>query len=103
MVVRDRLPDSEAGRSDHHPRVVQPPPGAALRRGRACRLLLRTAVVDAIVVVPSSTHANLYALLQCGEEFEYGRKAYCGYNEVFWAEDGEFSSQTSGNFKSDNA
>jgi hypothetical protein len=40
-------------------------------------------VVEAIVVVPSPTRADLYILLQCGEDFEYGCKAYCGYIEVF--------------------
>jgi hypothetical protein len=40
-------------------------------------------VVEAIVVVPSPTRANLYALLQCGEDSEYRRKAYGGYIEVF--------------------
>jgi hypothetical protein len=38
-------------------------------------------MVEAIVVVLS--HANLYTLLQCGEDFEYGRKAYGDYIEVF--------------------
>jgi glucosinolate gamma-glutamyl hydrolase len=43
----------------------------------------------------------LYALLQCGEDSEYGRKAYDGYIEMFWAllvKDGESSPPVSGNF-----
>jgi hypothetical protein len=43
---------------------------------------------------------------QCGEDFEYGRKAYDGYIKVFWAllaEDGESSPPTSGKFQSANA
>jgi hypothetical protein len=40
-------------------------------------------VVEAIVIVPSLVRADLYALLQCSEDFEYGRKAYGGYIEVF--------------------
>jgi hypothetical protein len=80
------------------PRAVQPPPGAVLRRGRAP---LAAAVIEAIIVVLSSVCVDLYALLQCGEDSEYGRKTYGGYIEVFWAllvEDGEFSPSTSGNF-----
>jgi glucosinolate gamma-glutamyl hydrolase len=60
-------------------------------------------VVEAIVVVPSPTRAELYALLQCGEDSEYRRKAYGGYIEVFWEEDGESSPPPSGNFQSANA
>jgi hypothetical protein len=40
-------------------------------------------VVEAIVVVSSPAHADLYALLQRNEDFEYGRKAYGGCIEVF--------------------
>jgi hypothetical protein len=65
------------------------------------------AVVEAIVIFPSLAHADLYALLQCGEDSEYRRKAYSGgYIEVFWAllvEDGESSPLTSENFQSTNA
>jgi glucosinolate gamma-glutamyl hydrolase len=43
------------------------------------------AVVKAIIIIPSPMRANLYALLQCGEDSEYGRKTYGGYIEVFWA------------------
>jgi glucosinolate gamma-glutamyl hydrolase len=51
------------------------------------------AVTKAAAVVPSSSaRAGSYALLQCGEDSEYVRKAYGGYFEVFralLAEDGE--------------
>jgi hypothetical protein len=63
-------------------------------------------VVEAIVVVPSLARADLYALLQCGEDFEYGRKAYSGYIEVFWVlvvDVGEASPLASGDFQSVNA
>jgi hypothetical protein len=55
-------------------------------------------VVEAIVIIPSPTYADLYTLLQCGENSEYGRKAYGGYIEVFWAENDESSPLTSGYF-----
>jgi glucosinolate gamma-glutamyl hydrolase len=45
----------------------------------------------------------LYALLQYGEDSEYGRKAYNGYFEVFrmlLVKDGESSLPASGNFQS---
>jgi hypothetical protein len=42
-------------------------------------------MVEAIIVVSSLARGNLYTLLQCGEDFESGRKAYDGYIEVFWA------------------
>jgi glucosinolate gamma-glutamyl hydrolase len=61
------------------------------------------AVVEAVSVVPSAAHAGLYALLQCGEDSEYARKADDGYFEVFHAllaEDSESSPPTSGNFQS---
>jgi hypothetical protein len=63
-------------------------------------------VVKAIVVIPSPVCANLYLLLQCSEGFEYGRKTYGGYIEVFWAllaEDDESSLPASGNFQTVNA
>jgi hypothetical protein len=66
-------------------------------------LLLQTGVVEAIVVILSPTHADLYALLQCSEDSKYGRKTYYGYIEVFWAEDSESSPSASGNFQSANA
>jgi hypothetical protein len=81
------------------PRVVQPPSGATL-----C-VPTTAAVVEAIVVIPSLEHANLYALLQCDEDFEYGRKTYGGYIEVLrtlLAKDGESSPPASGNFQSTN-
>jgi hypothetical protein len=62
-------------------------------------------VVKAIIIIPSPMCANLYALMQCGEDFEYGRKTYGGYIEVFWAlvvEDGESSLPASGNVQSAN-
>jgi hypothetical protein len=40
-------------------------------------------VVEAIVVVLSPMRADLYALLQCSDDFKYGCKAYDGYTEVF--------------------
>jgi hypothetical protein len=60
-------------------------------------------VVEAIVVIASPIHADLYVLLQCNEDFEYRCKACCGYIEVFWAEDGESTPPASGNFQSANA
>jgi hypothetical protein len=60
-------------------------------------------VVEASVVVPSVACARIYALLQCGEDSEYERKAYDGYFEVFHAqlvENGESSLLASGNFQS---
>jgi hypothetical protein len=50
--------------------------------------------------------ADLYVLLQCSEDSEYGQKAYNGYIEVFWVllvEDDEFSPPVSGKFQSANA
>jgi hypothetical protein len=58
-------------------------------------------VVEAIVGVPSSARADLYALLQCSEDSEYGRKAYGRYIEMLWAllvENDESSLLASGNF-----
>jgi glucosinolate gamma-glutamyl hydrolase len=43
----------------------------------------------------------LYALLQCGDDSKYRRKAYNGYFAVFRAllvEDGDSSPSASGNF-----
>jgi hypothetical protein len=63
------------------------------------------AVVEAIVVIPSLERANLYALLQCDEDFEYGHKTYGGYIEVFrtlLVEDDESSPLASRNFQSTN-
>jgi hypothetical protein len=101
-VARDRLPDAEADGQTATP-GIQLPPGATLRRGCVRHLLMRTTVVEAIIVVPSLTRADLYALLQCGKDSEYGHKAYGGYIKMFWAEDGESSPSTSGNFQSANA
>jgi hypothetical protein len=64
------------------------------------------AVVEAIVVILSSVCANLYALLYYGDDYEYMRKAYGDYIEVFWVllgEDGESSPPASGNFQFANA
>jgi hypothetical protein len=61
------------------------------------------AVVEAITVILSPTPTDLYALLQYGEDFEYGRKTCGGYIEVFWVllvEDDESSPPASGNFQS---
>jgi hypothetical protein len=104
-VARDRLPDKRLAVRPP-PWAVQPPIGAVLWRGRARCLLLWTAVVDAIIVVPSLTRGNLYVLLQYGEDSEYERKAYSGYIEVFWVllvKDGESSPPASRNFQSGNA
>jgi hypothetical protein len=63
-------------------------------------------VVEAIVIVLSSARADLYALLQCDEDSEYGRKAYDVYIEVFQTllvQDGESSPPASGNFQSTSA
>jgi hypothetical protein len=63
-------------------------------------------VVEVIIIVPTSARADLYALLQCRDDSEYGRKVYGGYIEVFWmlaVEDDESSPSTSGNFQSANA
>jgi hypothetical protein len=64
---------------------------------------LVAAVVKGIIVVPSPAQADLYALLQCGEDSEYERKTYSVYIEVFrtlLVEDGESSPLASGNFQS---
>jgi hypothetical protein len=58
-------------------------------------------VVEAIIIIPSPTHADLYALLQCGDDSKYTCKTYGGYIKVFWAllvENSESSSPTSENF-----
>jgi hypothetical protein len=50
----------------------------------------------------AAAHADLYALLQCSEDSEYGCKAYNGYFEVFHAllaEDGDSSLLACGNFQ----
>jgi hypothetical protein len=103
MVARDRLPDAEAGGQ------TATPGGPTAPRSHATMQLcvpLAAVVVKAIILVPLSTCADLYALLQCAEDFEYGRKAYGGYIEVFWAlvaEDGESSLPATENFQSTNA
>ena len=55
--------------------------------------LLPSAAAAAAVVVPAApSAAGSYAVLQCGEDSEYVRKAYSGYFQVFRAlleEDGE--------------
>jgi hypothetical protein len=82
-------------------RAVQPSPGAA-----RLSALSTAAVVEAIVVVLLSARADLYILLQCGEDSEYGRKTYGGYIAVFrtlLVEDGESSPPASGNFQSTSA
>jgi hypothetical protein len=59
-------------------------------------------VVKAVVVIPTSTRASLYALLQCGEDSKYRCKSYGGYFEVFrriLAEDGESSRLACGNYQ----
>jgi hypothetical protein len=64
-------------------------------------MAMRAAVVEAIIVVPSVTRTNLYNQLQCGEDSEYGRKAYNDYFEVFHvlrAEDDKSLRPTSKNF-----
>jgi hypothetical protein len=63
-------------------------------------------VVEAIIIILLSARADLYTLVQCGEDSEYERKAYGDYIEVFWVllvEDGKSSSLASGNFQSANA
>jgi hypothetical protein len=59
-------------------------------------------VVKAVVVIPTSTHASLYALLQCSEDSKYRCKSYGGYFEVFCmllVEDGESSRLACGNYQ----
>jgi hypothetical protein len=61
------------------------------------------AVVETVVVVLLSTCTGVYALLPCGEDSEYGHKAYDSYFEVFrtlLVEDDESSPSASGNFQS---
>jgi hypothetical protein len=63
-------------------------------------------VIEAIIDVPSPACADLYEMLQCGVDSEYGRKTYGGYIEMFWmllVEDDESSPPASGNFQSVNA
>jgi hypothetical protein len=49
---------------------------------QSCALLAAT-VVEVIVIIPPPTCADLYVLLQRGENSKYGRKTYGGYIEVF--------------------
>jgi hypothetical protein len=44
---------------------------------RPC-MLPAAAVVEVVIIVPLPVRAGLYALLQCGKDSEYGRKAYDG-------------------------
>jgi hypothetical protein len=63
----------------------------------SCAPLCATVIRDRL----PNAEVDLYALLQCGEDSEYGRKAYDGYIEMFWAllvKDGESSPPVSGNF-----
>jgi hypothetical protein len=92
------MPDVEAGG-----RTATPGDLTTSRRRAAARPCAppAVAVVEAVIIVPSPVRAGLYALLQCGKDFEYGRKAYVRYFEVFHvllAEDGESSLLASGNF-----
>jgi hypothetical protein len=82
MVARNRLPDAEAGGQ-----TATPSGPTASKSCAAVRLCTLPAVVmvEAIVVVSSPARANLCVLLQCGDDSEYGCKAYNGYIEVFWA------------------
>jgi hypothetical protein len=60
------------------------------------------AVVKAIVVVPFPACVDLYALLQCGEDFKYLCKTYDGYIDVFrvlLVEDDASSPPASGTFQ----
>jgi hypothetical protein len=113
VVARDRLPNAEAGgqtgptgRSDPPPpvqrlavippsRAVRPPPGAMLRHDHAHHLLRWSRLSVA-------ARTSLDALLQCGEDSEYRRKAYDGYFEVWHVllvEDGKSSPLTTRNFQ----
>jgi hypothetical protein len=78
MVARDRLLDTDDGGQTATPSSPTASESCAVA-GRVRRLLLRTTVAEAIVIIPSPTHADLYALLQCGEDSEYGGKAYGSY------------------------
>jgi hypothetical protein len=104
MVARSHLPDTEAGiqtfpkRSDR-PTQTLGGPTASKRRdvARPCARMLPWWLRSSLV------HDGLYALLQCGEDSEYGRKAYDGYFEVFrvlLVEDSESSPPASENFQS---
>jgi hypothetical protein len=99
-VARDHLHDIEANGQTATParsnRLQEPRCGAAVR-------VVYCYVVEAIVIVILSVRADLYILLQCGEDSGYGRKTYGGYIEVFrtlLVEDGESSPPASGNFQS---
>jgi hypothetical protein len=101
MVAKDRLHDAEAG--GQTATLGGPTASRSRATARPCAPLV-AAVVEAIVT-PSLARADLYALLQCGEDSEYRRKVYGGYIEVSWAVvvvDGESSPSTSGNFQSAN-
>jgi hypothetical protein len=103
MVAKDHLPNAEAG--DQTATLSGPTASRSCGAARSCVTPV-AAVIEAIIVVPSQTCADLYALLQCGEDSEYRCKAYSGYIEVFWpllAEDGESSPPASENFQSTNA
>jgi hypothetical protein len=97
-IAKDRLHDVEAGGQTTAP--GGPTTSRSHATTRSCAPSA-AAVVEAIIVVPSLARADLYALLQCGEDSEYWCKAYGGYIEVFWmlvAEDDESSPSASGNF-----
>jgi hypothetical protein len=97
------MPDAEASGQ------TATPGGPTASRSRATTYSCAppaAAVAEAIIVIPLPLCVNLYTLLQCGEDSEYGCKAYGGYIKVFWAllvEDGESSPLKSGNFQSANA
>jgi hypothetical protein len=103
MVARDHLPEVEAG---NHTATSGGPTGSRSHAAAWPCAPAAVAVVKAIIIIiPSPMRANLYALMQCGEDSEYGRKTYGGYIEVFWAlvvEDGESSLPASGNIQSAN-
>jgi hypothetical protein len=103
MVARDCLPNVEVVGS-----IATPGGPTASRSHGAARSYVPpvAAVVEAIIVVPLPAHADLYALLHCSEDFEYGCKTYGDYIEVFWAllvEGSESSPSASENFQSANA
>jgi hypothetical protein len=79
-VARDCLPNAEA--DDQTATPGGPTASRSHATTRSCTPLA-AAVVEVIVVLPSSTYVDLYALLQCDEDSEYEHKAYNGCIEVF--------------------
>jgi hypothetical protein len=70
MVARDHLPEVEAG---NHTATSGGPTGSRIHAVAWPCAPAAVAVIKAIIIIiPSPMRANLYALMQCGEDSEYG-------------------------------